>query len=129
MDNKKYNITSHLQDDAPYGDINWCTLSFFTPQKIEKLKYIDVMAFKIHNGYNTYELADDDAKSIKKLHDRHDVYISQMGKIYAWDDATKSDSIEYDDKKLNDLEKTRRQNIDRAKLMKEQLENEMKKKK
>ena len=47
-----------------------------------------------------------------------------MGKIYAWDDATKTDNIEYDDKKLNDLDKTRRENLDKIKLMQNQYKND-----
>jgi len=44
-------------------------------------------------------------------------------KIYAWDDITKTEEIEYDDEKLNDLEKTRRENIDKIKLMNQEFNN------
>lgn len=124
--NKKYKIITSIEDDAPSGDINWCTISFLSPQKIEKIKYLHVRGFKVHNGYNTAELAHDDAKKIKEKNKNNDVYISQLGKIYAWDDATKTDSVEYDDDKLNELEKTRRENIDKIKLMSEQFKNEFK---
>lgn len=124
--NKKFKIITSIEDDAPAGDINWCTISFLTPQKLEKIKYLDIRGFKVHNGYNTGELANDDAKKIKEKSQNHDVYISQLGKIYAWDDATKTDCVEYDDEKLNDLEKTRRENIDKIKLMSKQFENEYK---
>lgn len=124
QNNKKYNIISKIEDDAPFGNINWCTISFITPQKIEKTKYLDVKGFKIHNGYNTWDQANDDAKKVKERKKEHDVYLSEMGKIYAWDDATKADSIEYDDNKLNELEKTRRENADKLKLMHEQFKNE-----
>src|SRR5690349_7883397 len=96
----KFKLIDTIKDDAPFGYINYCTISFLTPQKIEANQYIDVQAFKIHNGYNTMELADDDAKKIKNNNPSHDVYISQIGKIYGWDDATKTDSIEYDDDEL-----------------------------
>jgi hypothetical protein len=124
--NKKFKIITTIDDDAPAGNINWCTISFLTPQKLEKIKYLDVKGFKVHDGYNTGELANDDAKKIKEKNKNHDVYLSQLGKIYAWDDATKTDSVEYDDEKLNDLEKTRRENIDKIKLMGEQFDNEYK---
>ena len=126
MSNKKYNIISKLEDDAPNGNINWCTISFLTPQKIDDLKYFDVMGLKVHNGYNNDKIAFDDAKEIKKNKPRHDVYISQLGKIYAWDDATKTDEIEYDNQKLNDLEKSRRENLDKIRLMQENFKNEHK---
>lgn len=122
--NKNFKIIHNLEDDAPFGDINWITISFLTPQNIEKTKYFDVKGFKIHNGYNTAELANDDAKKIKDKNKNHDVYISQIGKIYAWDDTTKTDSIEYDDSELNNLEKTRRENMDKIKLLAQQSKNE-----
>lgn len=123
---KKYNIVKTIEDDAPFGNINWCSISFLSPEKVEKTKYLDVRGFKVHDGYNTFELANDDAKKIKKQNNSHDVFLSQMGKIYAWDDATRSDSVEYDNEKLNSLEKTRRDNLAKSKLMKEQITNEYK---
>lgn len=122
--NKKYKIITTIEDDAPFSNINWYTISFLTPQKIDSLKYLDVKGFKVHNGYNTEELGNSDAKEIKKKFPNHDVYLSQMGKNYAWDDATRTDDIEYDNEKLNNLEKTRRENIDKYKLMREQFANE-----
>lgn len=126
MTNKKYKIIKSIEDDAPSGDINWCTISFLTPQKNDATKYLDVKAFKVYNGYNVAELAHSDAQKIKKINKNHDVFISQLGKLYEWDNATKCDSVEYDDKKLNDLEKTRRENIDKIKLMSEEVKNEHK---
>ncbi|AYV84992.1 MAG: hypothetical protein Satyrvirus2_3 [Satyrvirus sp.] len=123
---KKFNIINTIEDDAPHGDINWYTISFLTPQKINSMANLDVKGFKIHNGYNTMELAMNDAKKIKENNNSHDVYLAQMGKIYAWDDATRSDVVEYDNDKLNNLEKTRRENIDKVKLMGEQFKNEYK---
>lgn len=124
--NKKYKIISNIENDAPSGDINWCTISFLTPQKLAANKYLDVFGFKVHNGYNVMEIANEDAKQIKERNKNHDVYLSQLGKIYAWDDATKTDSVEYDDQKLNELEENRRAQIDKLKLMSEQFKNEHK---
>ena len=124
--NKKYNIITSIEEDAPHSEICWCTISFLTPQKIEQTKFLDIKGFKVHNGYITGEWANDDAKIIKQKNDKHDVYLSKIGKIYGWDDATKTDAIEYDDEKLNELEKTRRENIDKMKLVGEQFKNEYK---
>lgn len=126
MTEKKYNIITNIVDDGPHGNINWYTISFLTPQNIEKLKYTDIKAFKVHNGYNSYEIATSNAKEIKNYQSIHDVYVCQMGKIYAWDDVSRSESMEYDDEKLNDLEKTRKQNEDKVKLMRETFKNEFK---
>lgn len=124
---KKYKIITTIENDAPFGSINWCTISFLTPQRIDKCKYLDVMGFKVHNGFNTYELASADAKATKEKKQDHDVYISEMGKIYAWDDATRTDEIEYENDKLNDLEKKRKENIDKLKLMRDQYKIEYEK--
>lgn len=120
---QKYTILNKIENDASFGTLNYCTISFLTPTKVEKTKYLDILGFKIHDGYNSYECCDQDAVKIKDKNKNHDVYIMEMGKVYAWDDATKSDSLQYDDKKLNDLEKTRRENVDKIKLMSEQNKN------
>ncbi len=123
---KKFKIIRTIEDDAPCGNINYCTISFLTPQKIEKINFLGIKGFKVHNGYNNDQIAHDDAKKLKDKNKSHDIYVSQLGKLYAWDDATKTDSIEYDDDKLNDLEKNRRENIDKIKLLSEQFKNEHK---
>lgn len=124
MEKKKFNVITKLEDDPPFENLNWFTVSFLTPQKIESLKHLDVKGIKIHNAYNTTEMANLDANKIKESKPNHDVFVAEMGKIHAWDDATKSDMIEYNDQKLNDLEKTRRQNIEKVKLMNQQFKNE-----
>lgn len=123
---KKYHIIKTIENDAPFKNISSYSISFLTPQNINKLKYLDVRGFKVHDGYNNPEAADEDVKKIRERNKNHDVYVAKMGKLCAWDDATKSDSVQYDNSKLNDLEKTRRENIDKIKLMKEQLGNEFK---
>lgn len=120
----KYNIVNKIENDAPYGTINLYTVSFITPEKVEKSKYLDIYGFKVHDGYNTVEMADIDAKKIKSKYKAHDVYLADMGKLHSWDDATKAEELQYDDKKLNDLEKTRREHVDKCKLMSEQFKNE-----
>jgi hypothetical protein len=122
-DTKKFTILNKIENDAPFGNINFCTISFLTANKAEKTKYLDIYGFKVHDGYNTYELCDQDAVKIKNKNKNHDVYLAEMGKIYAWDDATKSDSLQYGDPKLNNLEKTRRENVDKIKMMAEQNQN------
>jgi len=123
---KKYKIISTIENDAPFANISWYTISFLTPQKIDKINFLDILGFKIHNGYVSEQAAKDDSKEIKKKNNQHDVFVAEMGRVYEWDDVTKADEIEYDDEKLNDLEKTRRENIDKIKLMSEQFTNEYK---
>lgn len=121
---KKYNIIDTIAPDAPFGYINWVNISFLTPQKSEKTKYLDVIGFKVQNGYTIEELADSDAQKIKAKNTKHDIYTIEMGKVYAWDDINRTENIEYENKELNNLEKTRRENADKLKLMREQFKNE-----
>lgn len=121
---KKYKVIDTIPPDAPFGYINWVTISFLTPQKSEKTKFLEVIGFKVHNGYTVEGIADTDAKRIKTINKNHDIYTIEMGKLYAWDDITQSENVEYDDTKLNNLEQTRRENADKLKLMREQFKNE-----
>lgn len=124
---KKYTIIPSIENDISFGDINWYTISFLT-DNFEKTKFLYVKGFKIHNAYTNIDLANEDAKKIKEQNVNLNIYISQIGKLYSWDDATKTDTIEYDDEKLNDLEKSRKENIDKIKLVEEQYKNENNKK-
>jgi len=110
--------------DAPFGHVHWLTMSFLTPQKLEHTKYLDVIGFKIHNGYGAEEIADSDAKKIKDGNKRHDVFPLELGKLYPWDDISKAEELAYDDDRMNDLEQKRRENADKLKLMREQFKNE-----
>lgn len=124
MTDKKYKIIDTIPPDAPFGYINWVTISFLTPQKSEKTKFLDVIGFKIHNGYTIEEIANADAKRIKSINKYHDLFSAELGKLYEWDNLAQSENIEYEDSKLNDLEKTRRENAAKLKLMREQFNNE-----
>ena len=120
----KYKVIQTITEDAPFGDINWCTISFLTPNKLDKTKCLDVMGFKVYNGYNTSEMAKIDAQKLKSSKKDHDIYLAAIGKLCAWDDPTMTDEITYDNDKLNNLEKTRREHLDKLKVVKEQFKNE-----
>lgn len=122
--NKKYTVINKLENDAPFGDINYVTISFFTPEKTDTIKNLSIYGFKVYNGYTNYETAVDDIKQIKSINNKHDIFVSQMGKIYQWDDASKSDSIEYENAKLNELEKVRKETADKKKLLDQQMKKE-----
>lgn len=124
INTKKFTIRKKIINDAPFGNINYFSISFLDPRKIDDLKYLNFWGFKVYNGYNTVEIGNEDAKTIKSKNENHNIFIGQMGKLCAWDDVTKTDCVEYNDEKLNDMEKTRKENIDKMKLLNEQLINE-----
>lgn len=121
---KKYRIIETIKDDAPFGSINFLTISFMSSEKIPAVNKLNINGFKIHNGYNVYEQAVSDSKLIKQRDPKHDVYIMELGKLHAWDDATRTESVEYDDAELNKLDNKRRENVAKVKLMSEQYRNE-----
>jgi len=124
MSDTKYKIIKTIPSDAPFGYVNWLNISFLTPQKHEDTKYLDIVGFKVHNGYTIEEMADKDAVLIKNRNKMHDICPIELGKLYSWDNIDKAETMEYDDKRLNDLEVKRRENADKLKLMREQFRNE-----
>lgn len=121
---KKYKIIKTISNDAPCGNINFCSISFVSASKIERLAHMNVFGFKVHNGYNTEEATREDIQKIKEKNDNYDIFTAEMGKIHAWDDVTKVDAIEYKNQKLNDLEQKRRENADKRELVEKQMQNE-----
>lgn len=124
----KYTIMEKIVRDVPLPDkicsAKWCIISFLTPEKIPSTKYLDVLGFCIYDGFLEESAATTEISELKKLYPEYDFYLIEIGKLYAWDDATKADKILYPDKKLNDLEQNRKENIDKLRLMSEQFKNE-----
>lgn len=123
---QSYQVISRLENDAPSSLIQYYTISFLTP-KFESTKQIDIHGFCVYEGYIHETDGKESAKRIKDQIKYHDVFLAEIGKVYAWDDVTKSNQVCYDDEKLNDMEARRRENVDRARLLNEQHENENKK--
>ena len=123
---KKYKIITDFEEDAPHGNIVYCTISFLSPEKMEKTKYLKTRGFKVHNGYSNIASGQDDIRKIKNKNSNHDVFMAHIGKAHAWDDTSRTDNVQYDNEKLNDFEKNRREHADKLKLMKEQFVNEFK---
>nr|AEX62840.1 hypothetical protein mv_R635 [Moumouvirus Monve] len=68
MQNKSsFKIIPTIEEDAPFGDISAVTLSFFSSDRVDKTKCLNIKAFKVHNGYSNLDLANQDAKDIKKI--------------------------------------------------------------
>jgi hypothetical protein len=124
INHNKYNVIDSIENDAPFGSIPYYSITFLTPQRIEGLENIPIKGFKVHQGYSVESDGKKNLKLIKESNDRHDTYLADMGKLYAWDDSTKVDEVEYGNTKLNDLERTRRENVDKLKLVREQFGNE-----
>ena len=105
-------IVSTIISDAPSGDIHWYTISFLTPAA-----YLDVLGFKVHNGYPTYDLAAMGAEETRRDQPRYDVFVCQMGKLYEWDNLQKTDKMIYEEGQLTSMEVSRKENVDRLRLL------------
>ncbi len=50
MANKNYRMIKTIENDAPYGNINYYSISFLTPEKYDKTKWMTLLGFKIHTA-------------------------------------------------------------------------------
>lgn len=113
-------IIKTISDDAPHGCINWFTISFLTPQKMEGFETYDVRGFKVHNGYTSQEMIKEDIAKLKQTHREHDIFVSQLGKVYAWDDLSKVSELIYDNKKLTSMKKAQQEDLETLKVIYQQ---------
>lgn len=113
-------VIKSIPEDAPHGCINWFTISFLTPQKMEGFENYDIRGFKVHNGYTSQETVNEDVAKIRKTHNSHDVFVAQMGKMYAWDDLSKVSEVIYDNKKLTSMKKAQQEDLETLKVLYQQ---------
>lgn len=134
-----------IGDDAPPNHFTDYTISFLSAPKSSKkpvipdevplwqerrkqvdlLQALDIAGFRVYGGYMDKEAAMDDSATIKSnLTVSHDVFLGKTGKVHPWNDLESVETIVYDNKKMNDLEKTRREKDDKMRLLKRQMENE-----
>jgi hypothetical protein len=119
---QKYKIIDSIPNDPPFGDMNFYTISFLTPAT----KQLQILGFKVYYGYTNKDMPADDVKIIQSKDNKHNVHIGEMGKLHNWNDLMDADETVYENTKLNQLEKKRKENADTAKLIQEQFGNEMK---
>lgn len=124
MTDKKYEIIKSLEDDAPFGNVPYYTISFITPQNVESLKCFMVRGFKVHNGYATDSDAKADAETIEKSDDRYDVFVGKMGALHPWDDVNQTESVSFQNEKLDAMEQKRRETENKNDLIRQQIIND-----
>jgi hypothetical protein len=123
MNKKNYNIINEIPNDETDSTIFY-NISFLSQNKIYGSNGLDVNGFIVYDAYCTEKEAEAHIKLIKTSNDKHDIYLSQIGKLYAWDDSSKTDVTVYGNKKLNDMEKGRKENEDKLNVFKQQIKNE-----
>ena len=119
-----------LINDAPYNGINFYTISFIDPdnykdaEDIPEAQHLQVRGFIVYGGYNLETQASDHIRQIKEDETRHDITIGEVGKIYQWNDRENAEKMEYGRKELNDMEISRRENVEKQKVVLEQVKHD-----
>lgn len=126
----EYNILETIKDDAAPNAISWCTLSFLTATKIDKINFLHIKGFRIYNGYTSESDAEKDANLLRAQLTLHDIFVAPIGKVLAWDDLNCTEKIDYKAStdeytdKLNDMESKRRESSDKHGLIQQQCIND-----
>ncbi len=112
----------YLDEDAVIPKQLFCVLSFLSP---EGVKNCSMRGIKVRGVYPTAELAQKRAEELRQLDPYFDIFVAEVGKWCAWDDKDKTYDTEYNNKQLNSLMKTYKENKDKSNLLFEQRKNEM----
>jgi hypothetical protein len=123
--NSEKKLTEYtINDDEPYKNQLYFTMSFLTPKYVDPIKHLDVSGFKVLGCHPTYEDASSFSSKVEEDNPKFDVYIGEIGKRFPWDDQSKVENVEYKNKKLNDMDRAYRESQGKVKLIKKQIENE-----
>lgn len=123
-------IGTKILNDAPFENINFFTMSFIDPvnyedaEDIPDAKFLTTKGFIVYDGYNLSDQAKNNAKEIKETFPHHDITVGDVGKVHEWNDRENAEEIEYSRKELNDMERARRDNAEKLKVVSEQMQND-----
>jgi hypothetical protein len=123
---KKYTMLEKIVADEPFKNQLYFTISFLTPSKYEKTRYLDIRGFKVYSVYSSEESAHGGAQEIRKNAKNFDVWIGEVGHAHEWDNMDKTRNIEHENKELNELDKNFRENADKAKMFDEFVKEDRK---
>jgi hypothetical protein len=119
----KYIKLNSIEDDPPYKNQNFFTITFISPEQVPKLKNIGVHGFKIKSVHKTFNEAVKASENFKSADPDFHVFIGQVGTRLPFNDDEKVDDVEYQQEELNNLNKTYMENTDQTKLFMEQCQN------
>ncbi len=122
QEKKNQVVIDFLDEDPVIPGQLFCVLSFLSP---EGIKNCSMRGVKIRGVYKSQEEAERKCTELRKIDKYFDIYVCEVGKWCAWDDADKSYNQEYNNKQLNDLMKSYKENKDKSSLLYEQRKNEL----
>lgn len=107
----------------------YCLISFISNESLKKLEFENwekhvVKGVKFHDITSTEQEAETIAKNLRNKEMIHDIYIGSVGKLLSWDDFEKVENYNYNEEGLNELMKGKKEQEEKAKLLKQQEERE-----
>jgi hypothetical protein len=114
----------HLKEDPHILGQKWVCMSFLSPEGIKNCK---MRGIKVRGVYPTHKEAKERAKEIRKFDPDFHVFVGEVGKWLPQDpDPNSCKTQEYQEKELNDLMKSYKDNQEKARLMHQERVEEMK---
>jgi DNA repair exonuclease SbcCD ATPase subunit len=114
----------YLIEDEPLANQQWVCMSFISP---EGLKNCKIRGIKIRGTYATKEEADERALHLQQIDPDFHVFVGQVGKWLPQDpDPNSCGDQVYREQELQNLMKSYKQNMMKAKLMEEERKHDMK---
>lgn len=107
-ENKKYKYVDYLDEDSELRGQKYVCLSFLSPEGVANCK---VRGLKVRGVYGTREEAEGRCKTLQNLDPDFDVFVGEVGKWLPWNpDPKDAEDQEYQNKELNNLMKTTKEN-------------------
>jgi hypothetical protein len=104
----------YLTEDPVLSNQQWVCMSFLSP---EGVKNCNIRGVKVRGIYATQKEANERAKYLQELDGDFHVFVGEVGKWLSWDpDPQSIDDQIYKEKELNDLMKSYKENMAKAKV-------------
>jgi hypothetical protein len=112
----------NLTDDEPLLRQSWVLISFLSP---EGIKNCTLRGLKIRGVFESRPEAEDHAKKLRDSDPNFDIHIGEVGKWLPWDpDPSSYKEVNHPNEKLNELMQARNEQLEKAKLLQQQIKND-----
>lgn len=117
-------IVESIRPDTPSKE-PYCSISFLDSSTFPELSIYEIMAFRIYGAYTNTEDATAHIQTIRDKENTNDIFIANMGKIHNWNDIQSVDDVIYGVKKLDDMEKKKKESDNTKKIVTKQYQTEL----
>jgi len=113
----------YLTEDDPISGQHWVCMSFLSPEGIKNCK---IRGIKVRGVYDTKEEADERAKYLQQIDPDFSTFVGEIGKWLPINpDPNDIPDQVYAEEQLNDLMKSYKKNLEKAKITEHQRKNEL----